>query len=129
MTTPLLPDLEGLVAPDRRSLLGSRCGDCGELRFPAAAICSACQSREVNIVRIPTAGEIFTYATIYALPPGYLGDVPYTVGIVTLADGLRVTTTLVAEELASIEVGAQAEFETIEMGTDERYTSFAYRVR
>jgi uncharacterized protein len=64
---------------------------------------------------------------VHASPPGYLGEAPYAYGIVELPEGLRVTTTLLAEDLGEIAIGARCTFELITLG--DAVQSFAYRVQ
>jgi uncharacterized OB-fold protein len=118
MTAPVR---DGLFATDPPALLASRCGDCGALRFPAAALCATCQSEHVETVALAPEGELYTYTVVHAPPPGYRGETPYAVGVVELPDGLRVTATILGDALA---VGDRVRFELHPVGD---VLSYAYR--
>jgi uncharacterized OB-fold protein len=65
---------------------------------------------------------------VRAAPPDYLGEVPYALGVVDLPDGLRVTSTLVADDMDRIRIGDQVVLELIELGSGEtRVLSYAFR--
>ena len=120
-----LPPLEpGLLTEDHKALAASRCTRCGERRFPAASICSGCQSRDVVRTALATEGIVYTFAVVRAAPPGYTGEVPYAVGVVELPDGIRVTTTLLADDLDDIQIGARVRFEPLPL---DGVLAFAYR--
>jgi uncharacterized OB-fold protein len=55
--------------------------------------------------------------------------VPYAFGVVTLDDGLRVTTTITADDLDALAIGDRVAFEIIALGEGEdAVSSYAYRV-
>ncbi|MFC7131588.1 MULTISPECIES: Zn-ribbon domain-containing OB-fold protein [Salinibaculum] len=70
-------------------LLGQECADCGHGTGTAAAACSHCGSRDTTAVVLPEDGEIYTETRINVPPPAFEG--PYTVAIVELSDGTRLT--------------------------------------
>jgi uncharacterized OB-fold protein len=112
------------------ALLGGRCAACGMLQFPRREVCPACQHAIVYATPLATTGEIFTYTVVRAAPPGYLGETPYAFGVVTLDDGLRVTTSITADDLDAIAIGERVAFEVITLGTgDSAVTSYAYRIQ
>jgi uncharacterized OB-fold protein len=118
---------EDLFARD--GLLGGRCASCGALQFPRREVCPVCQHDAVESVVLATEGEIYTYTVVRSAPPGYLGEVPYAYGVVTLADALRVTTTITSDDLEALAIGDRVAFEVITLGDGEAaVTSYAYRV-
>lgn len=126
MTAPATaaPVREGLFSVDPPALLGARCRACGALRFPVAAFCAGCQGDDLETIRLATEGELYVFSVIHAAPPGYAGEVPYAVGIVELSDGLRVTSTILAEELEDLAIGDRVSFELLPVGD---VVSYAYR--
>jgi uncharacterized OB-fold protein len=125
-TTVAAPVREGLFIADPPALIGGRCRACGALRFPALDVCPACQAGECEQVPLSTEGTVFTFTVVRMQPPGYVGETPYAYGVVELAEGLRVTTTLLADELSAIAIGDRCSFELITLG--DAVQSFAYRV-
>lgn len=128
-TTSADPVLEGLFTLDPPRLMGGRCARCATLRFPIREVCPACQHDVVEPAALSVIGTIYTFTVVRAAPPGYLGETPYAFGVVELPEGLRVTTTIVADDLDRIAIGDTVSLELIELGPPEnRITSYAYRV-
>jgi uncharacterized protein len=126
-TTPIAPVREGLFTIDPPALIGGRCRACGTLRFPALDVCPACQADDCEQVALSTTGTVFTFTVVHMEPPGYLGEAPYAYGVIELPEGLRVTTTLLADDLGAIAIGTRCSFELITLG--DTVQSFAYRVQ
>ena len=123
------PVTDGLFSTDPPALTGGRCSSCGALTFPHRAWCPECQSTATEDIALSTTGAVYTFTIVHMTPPGYVGEAPYAYGVVELPEGLRVTTTLLADDLEAIAVGARCAFELLELGADEdRVLSFAYRV-
>jgi uncharacterized OB-fold protein len=121
------PVREDLFTGD--ALLGGRCASCGALQFPRREVCPQCQHDAVESVPLATEGEIYTYTVVRSAPPGYLGEVPYAYGVVTLDDGLRVTTTITADDLDALSIGDRVAFEVIVLGDREAaVSSYAYHL-
>ena len=110
-------------------LLGGRCASCGALQFPRREVCPECQHDAVKSVSLATEGEVYTYTVVRSAPPGYRGEVPYAYGVVTLDDGLRVTTTITADDLDALAIGDRVAFEVIVLGDgDGAVSSYAYHL-
>jgi uncharacterized protein len=130
-SAPIAPVRAGLFTVDPPALLAGRCPACGTRRFPAAEICPSCQSVGCESVALSGAGTVFTFTVVHASPPGYLGEVPYAYGIVELPEGLRVTSTLLAEDLSAIAIGDPCTFELVTLTgkpADTPLLSYGYRV-
>jgi hypothetical protein len=70
-------------------LIGQECADCGHSTATAAAACAHCGSRGRDLITLPKDGEIYTETRINVPPPAFEG--PYTVALVELTDGTRIT--------------------------------------
>jgi uncharacterized OB-fold protein len=78
------------AALDDGTLLVSVCGACGHRWLPPLPTCPRCASREVTSAPAAPTGALYSWTVIHrAADPAYAGDVPYTVGLVELADGAR----------------------------------------
>ncbi len=109
-----IPLEEGLWEIDESGtarLLGSRCRLCGELFFPRKKndVCTHCQGRGLETVRLSNHGQVVTCTVVYQRPAGgfYKGTVPYAYGVVELPEGIRFMTLLVSDDLESIQVGSK----------------------
>ena len=91
---PSLPvaDLEsdGLLGtfPEGRRLVGTRCGECGQLMIGARVVCSSCVSRDVSRVALPATGVLYSFTRLHLGGEGVrpVGYVDLDGGVRTLAD-------------------------------------------
>ena len=120
----------GLFQTDPPALLGGRCAACATLRFPHRAVCGACQGAEVEPVPLSHAGTIHTFTVVRRKPPGYLGEAPYAFGFVELPEGLRVISTILADDLEALTIGDPVHFELLTLGTGpDAVLSYCFRKR
>lgn len=123
-----VPVAPGLMRIDPPALLGGACTACGALRFPRRPFCAVCQSDTIEERELATSGIVYSFTIVRAAPPGYAGEAPYAIGLVDLPDGLRVTTTLTADDLGQLAIGDAVTFELLALGTgDDALVSFAFR--
>jgi uncharacterized OB-fold protein len=93
-------------------LKGGACASCGALAFPKPAICSGCLSEDIADAPLAGGGVLYAYSVIHV---GRRPDLPYAVGYVDLADGVRVFTELTRTDglcpdmKVAIEISPEAE--------------------
>lgn len=126
-----LPEVRpDLVQTDPPALLGGSCASCGQVSFPVAPYCPHCGATGTSPVPLATEGTVYSFAIARFAPPGYTGAVPYAVGIVDLPDGIRVASTLTADDLDALRIGADVRFRLLEVDTDDGpVLSYAYELR
>lgn len=97
MTPSAVPVVEGLFEAEAGvpRLNGSRCVGCGAVYFPASSNCRnpECHDPHVAPALIGGRGELYSYTVQnYRPPPLFQMEpwAPYAIGLVDLADGLRV---------------------------------------
>ncbi|MFB6108785.1 MAG: Zn-ribbon domain-containing OB-fold protein [Haloplanus sp.] len=83
-----LPGFFDALADGR--LLGAHCS-CGADLVPPRPACYACGGRDLTIREQPRTGEVVTYTAVHTPPPAYADDAPYTVAVVELDSGARLT--------------------------------------
>jgi uncharacterized OB-fold protein len=109
-------------------LLGAACTDCGRRHFPAARWCPWCGAADPEGVVLSTAGTLWTWTSVGAPPPGYLGTVPFGFGVVELpADGLRIVTRLTESDPSLLELGQPMDFVVVPLGDEHTTWAFAPR--
>lgn len=103
-----LLDLQGATP----TLRGSRCARCGEHYFPAARGCTRCSSTELEPCDLGREGKLWSWTVQDFLPksPYDSGEteqdfVPYGVGYVELACGLKVESRLTLADPARLRIG------------------------
>lgn len=99
------PFWEGLR---NEQVLLQRCADCGKWIFYPRSNCSACLS--ANLAWHPVSGEgtLYTFTvTRQATAPHFVDEVPQLIAMIDLDEGVRLTSTLVADESDDLIVGAK----------------------
>lgn len=72
-------------------LLGGVCEGCGQILLPPRPACYSCGSRSITIEPQPREGTIYTHTEVHTPPPAFEDDAPYTIAIVELRSGGRLT--------------------------------------
>jgi uncharacterized OB-fold protein len=119
---------------DEPRLIGSRCGACQIVTFPAQGSCPRCGATGMAEHRLPRRGRLWAWTTQEFPPPsppyaGPTGDafVPYGVGYVDL-DEVKVETRLTQTD--GLRIGMDVELVLVPFRTDDagnEIVSFAFR--
>ena len=78
-------------------LLGAVCSDCGKTLVPPRPACYECGSRSLSIGEQPRTGHVVSYTAVHTPPPAFADEAPYTVAVVELDSGARLTGRLDAD--------------------------------
>ncbi|MGW8762389.1 bifunctional MaoC family dehydratase N-terminal/OB-fold nucleic acid binding domain-containing protein [Streptomyces sp. NPDC055815] len=98
---------EGVAA---HRLLIQRCGDCASLRFPWLPGCADCGSREWDTVEASGSGTVFSYVVMHH-PSFPAFDPPYAVGLIELAEGVRMISNVVGVPYDKVRIGMPVRLE------------------
>jgi uncharacterized OB-fold protein len=85
-----------------------KCADCGKFIFYPRAICPHCFSRHLNWTRVSGRGKVYGFTISHQKGmPAFGEEVPYTIALVELEEGVRLMTNLIGIEAdpAKIKVG------------------------
>jgi uncharacterized OB-fold protein len=114
-----IPVQEGLYTgpPESPQLVASRCTDCAEVTFPKQDACPHCTGRSVEEIPLSRRGKLWTWTVQHFPPPAppYAGPadresfVPFGVGYVELAEGVRVEGRLTESDPARLQIGMDME--------------------
>ncbi|MFJ9039882.1 bifunctional MaoC family dehydratase N-terminal/OB-fold nucleic acid binding domain-containing protein [Streptomyces sp. NPDC102406] len=85
-------------------LLIQRCRDCATLRFPWLPGCNACGGQEWDTVRASGEGTVFSYVVMHH-PPFPAFDPPYAVGLIELAEGVRMVSNVIGVPYDKVRIG------------------------
>lgn len=91
-------------------LLAARCSDCGVHLLPPRPACYNCGSRMVTIEEQSRAGEVVSYTAVRRPPPAFKELAPFTVAIVELDSGARLTGR-VSEPIEDLAIGLCVELQ------------------
>lgn len=69
---------------DEGVLTGARCRKCGRVMVPPRSFCEECFVRDIEYVRVPSTGELSTFAESFISLDGKLLDESYAIGIIRL---------------------------------------------
>ena len=81
-----------------------RCGDCGAFVFIPQPVCTVCFSDDLAWVETSGRGTLYSYTVVHR-PQQPAFDVPYTVAIVELEEGIHMLSNLIDVEPDAIEIG------------------------
>lgn len=100
-------------------LVIQQCRDCGKFVFYPSVICEECLSDRLEWQEVSGRGTVESYSTVYRpFTKEFAEDVPYTVALVRLEEGLMMLTWLTGVEPDAAEIGMQVEV-TFEKMSDE----------
>ena len=91
-------------------LLVQRCGDCASLRLPWLPGCAECGSPEWDTVEASGAGTVYSYVVMHH-PPFPAFDPPYAVGLIELAEGVRMVSNVVGVPYDKVRIGMPVRLE------------------
>ena len=123
-----VPIAEGVFTwpSDEPQLIGSRCGKCGMVTFPAQGSCPRCAATDMAEHLLSRRGTLWAWTTQDFPPPSppYTGPtgkefVPFAVGYVELPGEVRVETRLTEHEPAALAHGMQMELVVVPFRTDD----------
>ncbi len=94
----------------RHRLVHQRCQGCGEAVFYLRTVCPFCSCEDLDVVAAEGRGEVYSFTTQHrAGHPSFAADVPYTIVLVDLPEGVRVLADLVDCPPEEVRVGMQVE--------------------
>lgn len=102
----------------RYGLIGEVCPNCETKLFPPRDVCPDCGQQCKTPYKFSGKGTIYSYTTVYEPPAGHEDQAPYTVALIDLAEGPRVTAQLTDFGDQPIEIGAPVEMVTRKLKQD-----------
>ncbi|MFJ9894153.1 bifunctional MaoC family dehydratase N-terminal/OB-fold nucleic acid binding domain-containing protein [Streptomyces sp. NPDC091280] len=94
----------------RHQLLIQRCTDCGTPRHPWLPGCNACGGLDWDTVEASGEGTVYSYVVMHH-PPFPAFDPPYAVGLIELAEGVRIVSNVVGVPYDKVRVGLPVRLE------------------
>jgi uncharacterized OB-fold protein len=91
-------------------LLIQRCTACGALRFPWLPGCGACGGPDWDTVEAGGEGTVHSYVVMHH-PPFPAFDPPYAVGLIELAEGVRIVSNVVGVPHDEVRIGMPVRLE------------------
>lgn len=83
-----------------------KCQDCGAYQTFPRIVCYRCLSERLDWVEASGRGVVYSFSTLYRPPaPEFADDIPYTVALVELEEGVRMMSNIVDCAPESVEIG------------------------
>lgn len=79
---------------EKGKIMATRCKRCGKLYFPPRADCPNDLSGDMVWEELGGKCKLLTYTALHFAPTGFEDDIPYTLAIAELDEGIRVYTRL-----------------------------------
>jgi uncharacterized OB-fold protein len=96
--------------PSRYNLIGKKCGNCGKVFFPPREICPKCRRAsmgKMEQLQLSGKGKVMSFSIIHDGLPEFHMMIPYTVAIIDLDEGARITGQIVDCKPESVEIGSE----------------------
>ncbi len=97
-----------------KKLMGVKCTRCKKITVPPRTVCPHCGNTDQIWTELPNRGRLVTYTVIHVPPPQFEALAPYAIGIVELAEGVRLPGMVKNVKLENLKIGMElkTEFET-----------------
>ena len=118
--------------PQRYNLIGTKCTRCGEIYFPKRVMCPECRRKgQLENIKFSGKGKIHTYSTIHTPTEEFKALSPYTVAIIELEEGAKITSQIVDCHKNEVKIGDDVElvFRKIKEEGDEGVISYGYKFK
>ena len=118
--------------PQRYSLIGSKCLQCGTVFFPKRVLCPKCRRKgKLEDIQLKGEGKIHTYSVVHSPTDDFKLIAPYVVAIVELEEGAKITTQIVDCKPEEVNIGDEVEmvFRRIKEEGDDGVISYGYKFR
>jgi len=118
--------------PQRYNLIGTKCTRCGEIYFPKRVMCPECRRKgQLENIKFSGKGKIHTYSIIHTPTEEFKSLSPYTVAIIELEEGAKITSQIVDCQKNDIQIGDDVELvlRKIKEEGDEGVISYGYKFK
>lgn len=96
----------------RYNLVGTRCGNCGDIDFPPRSVCPKCGRKslgKMERLQLSGRGTVVSYTVVHDAPSGFEAIRPYSLAIIELEEGARLTSQVIDCDPAEIGIGMPVE--------------------
>jgi uncharacterized protein len=92
-----------------QKLMLQKCSSCHQIQYYPRFFCANCYSESMEWIESQGKGNVYTFTVIRRAPSeGFLEDVPYTLALIELDEGVRMMSTII-EQPEDIKIGDKVE--------------------
>jgi uncharacterized OB-fold protein len=94
--------------PQRYNLIGNQCEVCNKVYFPPRETCPYCRRKSIGKMKdlkFSGEGKVVTYTIIHEAPEDFEGQTPYTMAIIQLEEGPKLTAQIVDCKIEDVKIG------------------------
>jgi uncharacterized OB-fold protein len=81
------------------------CLDCQAFFYYPRPICQKCMGKHIEYRPVSGKGTVYSYTVIRSPQPAFRGMEPYVVANVELAEGVRMMTNILTDDVDSVKIG------------------------
>ena len=89
----------------QNKLMAGKCLKCGKIHLPPRPLCDNCYSAQFEWMQISGEGKLLTYTVIHIAPTQFQELAPYSIGIIQLADDLKLPGVIQNVPLDQLKIG------------------------
>ncbi len=96
----------------RYNMQGRKCGSCEEVYFPPRDLCPKCRRGSIGKMeklKLSGKGKVVSYTIVHDGLPEFQMQVPYTMAIIELEEGPKITGQIVDANPDNIKIGTEVE--------------------
>ena len=114
---------------ERYLALATKCLDCNKISFPLIGNCPECSSENTTEHKLANTGKIVYFTQVTSTTKEKISYVPYTIGIIELDDGIRVTGQIVDCKYKDLKEGMKVRmiFRILSTNNDEGLIRYGFK--
>ena len=105
----------------RYNMIGRKCGNCQKVYFPPRDICPKCRRAsmgKMEKLKLSGKGTVVSYSVVHEGLPAFQMQIPYTMAIIELEEGTRITGQIVDCCDGKVTIGSKVETVFRKLGED-----------
>jgi uncharacterized OB-fold protein len=96
----------------RYNMIGRKCGNCQAVYFPPRELCPKCRRAsmgKMEKLKLSGKGTVVSYSVVHEGLPAFQMQIPYTMAIIQLEEGARITGQIVDCCNCNVSIGSKVE--------------------
>ena len=105
----------------RYNMIGRKCRNCEKVYFPPRDLCPKCRRAsmgKMDKLKLSGKGKVISFSTVHEGLPEFQMQIPYTMAIIELEEGARITGQIVDCNENCVKIGADVEAVFRKLGSE-----------